>query len=187
MTDFSFEAMAELFAKADAAVKAQASAQPEIDRLNNTLSDKLDYIARLEADVMALKRTNDVILNDFNDQQAEISNLRKERDDHGLEAMALRDELDTFKANVDRALASATETFYTTMQSKPPSAKPVDHVHEPVIEGPVPTPPSFNEPEPSYGDVMAWSAWNKRRVDFNNSTATGPIIISANTDRNFSY
>lgn len=184
-----FKELAETLLRAQAALDAQASSQPEIDRLTATLCDKLDYITRLEADILDFKRMDA-------DKQEVISNLtdelaliRKERDDHGLEALALREELDKLKSNIDNAIGCAVEKFYTTMQVTMPAITAPSmiggHVHEPVkVDEPKPT--SFDEPEPSYGNVMAWSAWNKARVEWNN-IGVGHTVYSNNTNRNFSY
>lgn len=180
-----FKELAETLLRAQAALDAQASSQPEIDRLRSELEGKIDHIRNLEARIIDHKHDRDEVQRAYDDLYAESNQLRKERDDHGLEALALREELDKLKGNIDNAIVCAVEKFYTTMQLEPVAVKVQAHTHEPVkVEESKPT--SFDEPEPSYGNVMAWSAWNKARVDWNN-IGVGHTVYSNNTNRNFSY
>ncbi len=199
MTTLNLLELAAALTAAQDAINAQSAQQPRITALEEEVHAKLDHIAKIEESNLNLNRENDRLMAELRGKDDEVSTLRRERDDHGLEAMALRDELDTLKANIDRALGAATETFYSTMQMKPQAT--VNHEHKPIEDvKPVEMlpiladePTSFDEPEPSYGDVVAWSSWNKRRVDWNNKITNGPdanwskVVHSVNTYANYYY
>lgn len=181
MTDF--KELADTLLRAQAALDAQASAQPEIDRLRDDLNTKLDHIMALEAQIMSYKTELSNKESKIFDLETEVNTLRRERDDRGLEAMALRDELDTLKSNIDNALAKSTETFYNVMQTKPPTPT---HTHEPVSDQPPPSPPeTFNEPEPNSYSVD-WHGWNQRRVDWNIAHYHVDPVKSKNTALDYS-